>query len=167
MLVMTARVDMKKIAIILAAIVVLIAGLMMLFGGDSTQPTASPSLASNEGRVQFLTNLGWDVVVSPTQTSQVKIPEKSGDIFDRYNALQKSQGYDLSKFAGKTVMRYVYEIKNYPDATDPVYATLLIYKDQIIGGDVTDTSANGAIRGFKMPSSNPQATLPSTIPSAA
>ena len=167
MLVMTAKVDMKKIAIILAAAVALIVGVIMLFGGSDTQTTAAPSLATNEGRVRFLTDLGWDVVVSPTQTSQVKIPEKSGDIFDRYNALQKSQGYDLNQFAGKTVMRYVYEIKNYPGATDPVYATLLIYKDQIIGGDVTDTSANGAIRGFKMPSSDPQATTPSTIPSAA
>ena len=167
MLVMTAKVDMKKIAIILAAAVALIVGLILLFGGGDAQTTSAPSLATNEGRVKFLTDLGWDVVVSPTQTSQVKIPEKSGDVFDRYNALQKSQGYDLNQYAGKTVMRYVYEIKNYPGATDPVYATLLIYKDQIIGGDVTDTSAKGAIRGFQMPQNTPDNTTPSTIPSAA
>ena len=167
MLVMTAKVDMKKIAIILAAAVALIVGLILLFGGGDAQTTSAPSLATNEGRVKFLTDLGWDVVVSPTQTSQVKIPEKSGDVFDRYNALQKSQGYDLSKYAGKTVMRYVYEIKNYPGATDPVYATLLIYKDQIIGGDVTDTSAKGAIRGFQMPQTTPDSTTPTTVPSAA
>ena len=167
MLVMTAKVDMKKIAIILAALAGLIVGLILLFGGSDTQPTAAPSLATNEGRVKFLTDFGWDVVVSPTQTSQVKIPEESGDVFDRYNALQKSQGYDLSRYAGKTVMRYVYEIRNYPGATDPVYATLLIYKDQVIGGDVTDTSAKGAIRGFRMPDTTPGDTTPSTIPSAA
>ena len=166
MLVMTAKVDMKKIAIILAAVAGLIIGLILLFGGNNTQPTAAPSLATNEGRVKFLTDFGWDVVVSPTQTSQVKIPEKSGDIFQRYNALQKSQGYDLSTYAGKTVMRYVYEIKNYPGATDPVYATLLIYKDQVIGGDVTDTSAKGAIRGFRMPETTPPSTTPATLPAA-
>ena len=160
MLVMTAKVDMKKIAVILAAIVGLIVGMILLFGGSESQPTAAPSLSTNEGRVKFLTDFGWDVVVSPTQTSQVKIPDKTGDIFDRYNALQKSQGYDLNHYAGKTVMRYVYQIKNYPGATDPVYATLLIYKDQIIGGDVTDTSANGAIRGFRMPEFTPQVTFP-------
>ncbi len=162
MLVMTAKVDMKKIAIILAAVVGLIIGLILLFGGSDTQPTAAPSLATNEGRVKFLTDFGWDVVVSPTQTSQVKIPDKSGDVYDRYNALQKSQGYDLSQYAGKTVMRYVYEIRNYPGATDPVYATLLIYKDQVIGGDVTDTSAKGTIRGFKMSQETPkvEATTP-------
>ena len=57
-------------------------------------------------------------------------------------------------------MRYVYKIRNYPGAKDPVYATLLMYKDQIIGGDVTDTSAKGVIRGFKMPAAS--APLPQT-----
>ena len=46
-------------------------------------------------------------------------------------------------------MRYVYQVKNFPNATDPVYATLLIYKDQVIGGDITDTSPTGAIQGLK------------------
>ena len=160
MLVMTAKVDIKKIAIILAAVVVLITGVILLFGGDDAQPTAAPSLSTNEGRVKFLTDLGWDVVVSPAETSQVKVPEANSDVFTRYNALQKSQGYDLSQYAGKKVMRYVYLIKNYPGATDPVYATLLIYKDQIIGGDVTDTSAKGVIQGFKMPSAQAEPTAP-------
>ena len=53
-------------------------------------------------------------------------------------------------------MRYVYKVKNYPNATEPVYATLLIYKAQVIGGDVTDTGAKGVIRGFIMPQPTPQ-----------
>ena len=174
MLVMTAKVDMKKIAIVLAAIVAVIAGAVLLFGGgEDAQPTAAPSLATNEGRVKFLTDQGWDVVVSPVETSQVKVPDKNSDVFSRYNALQKSQGYDLSQYVGKKVMRYVYLIKNYPGATDPVYATLLIYKDQVIGGDVTDTSAKGVIQGFQMPDSKPttptvppETTIPPTEPAA-
>ena len=82
-------------------------------------------------------------------------------MFERYNALQKSQGYDLSEYAGKKVMRYVYKINNYPGATEPVYATLLVYKNQIIGGDVTDTAAQGKIRGFKMPEAATAPTAPS------
>ena len=150
MFVMTTRVNKKKILALLAAAAALIAVLIMLFGGgDDTAPTAAPSMASNDGRVQFLKNFGWDVAASPKEAGQVKIPETSTEVFDRYNALQKSQGYDLSQFAGKTVMRYVYKINNYPGATDPVYATLLIYKDQVIGGDITDTSAKGVVQGFK------------------
>ena len=164
MLVMTAKVDKKKIILGLAAAAVVIVALIMIFGGGEAAPTANLTMASNDGRVKFLTDFGWDVAASPTESGQVKIPEQSTEVFQRYNALQKSQGYDLSQYAGKTVMRYVYKIRNYPGATDPVYATLLIYKDQVIGGDVTDTGAKGVIRGFKMPEQVPAETTAPTTP---
>ncbi len=160
MLVMTAKVDKKKILMILAAVLVAIAGLVLLFGGNDSTPTASTGVANNDARVAFLKSFGWEVTTSPVESGQVRIPETGNDVFNRYNDLQKSQGYDLSAYAGKTVMRYVYQINNYPDATAPVYATLLIYKNQVIGGDVTDTSAKGTIRSFKMPQQTPQPTVP-------
>ena len=160
MMVMTAKVDMKKIAIVLAIAAVLIVALIMLFSGGS-EPTAAAAseIATNDDRVKFLTGFGWSVTSSPVESSQVRIPQETTEVFDRYNSLQKSQGYDLSAYAGETVMRYVYRINNYPGATEPVYATVLVYKNQIIGGDVTDTAANGVVRGFKKPKQN--ATLPS------
>lgn len=165
MMVMTAKVNKKKIALVLAGLALLIAALIMLFGGgDEAAPTASPSISTNDGRVQFLKDFGWEVAASPVESGQVKIPETADEVFSRYNTLQKSQGYDLSQYAGKTVMRYVYKIKNYPGATDPVYATLLIYKDQVIGGDITDTSAKGVIRGFKMPTAQTPGTQQATDP---
>ena len=160
MLVMTAKVDKKKIAIILAAVVIVVAGLFLLFGGNDSTPTASTGVANNDARVAFLKGFGWEVTTSPVQSSQVRIPEKSNDVFTRYNELQKSQGYDLSQYAGKVVMRYVYQINNYPGATEPVYATLLIYKNQIIGGDITNTAAKGHIHGFKKPENLPAPSVP-------
>lgn len=152
MMVMTAKVDKKKIVMVLAAAAVLVAALIMLFGGNTdAAPTAALSPTSNDGRVEFLKGFGWEVASSPVESGQVRIPQEGNEVFDRYNALQKSQGYDLSPYAGKTVMRYVYKLKNYPGATEPVYATLLVLKGQVIGGDVTDTSAKGVIRGFQMP----------------
>ena len=149
MMVMTARVNKKKLVLLLAGAAILLAGIFWLFGGSDAEPTAAASLASNDGRVAFLKDLGWEVAASPKESGQVRIPEPGDPVFDRYNQLQKSQGYDLSAYGGKTVMRYVYKIRNYPGATDPVYATVLIYKDQVIGGDITDTSAKGAIRPLK------------------
>lgn len=173
MLVMTAKVDKRKIAIVLAALVVFAAALFMLLRGDGStdaQTTAAPSVSTNDARVKFLTDLGWEVTTSPVESSQVRIPKENSEVYDRYNDLQKSQGYDLSEYAGKTVMRYVYSVQNYPGATEPVYATLLVYKNQVIGGDVTDTAAKGVVRGFKMPSNPPAPsvaeTAPATEPSA-
>ena len=149
MMVMTAKVSLKKIAVVLAAVAGVILAIVLLFGGNSSTPTSAPAVSNNDSRVQFLQNMGWDVSASPTESGQVKIPQELSKVYERYNALQKSQGYDLSQYAGKTVMRYVYKINNFPGATEPVYATLLVYKNQIIGGDITDTGAKGVVQGFK------------------
>lgn len=163
MMIMTAKVDLKKIMLILGAIVLVILGTIWLLGGDDTATETSAFAASgNDQRVKFLTDYGWQVNPSPVETSQVKIPEESSEAFDRYCLLQKSNGFDLGPYAGKKVMRYVYQITNYPGATEPVYATLLVYKNKIIGGDITDTAAKGQIRGFRMPESTAPTTESTT-----
>ncbi len=169
MMFMTAKVDIKKIAIAVIAVIAVIAALVMLFGGsaDAAPSNAAANAAAvsgNDARIEFLKGFGWEVSDTPTESGQVRIPQAATDVFDRYNALQKSQGYDLSKYAGKTVMRYVYQINNYPGATDPVYATLLVYKNQIIGGDVTNTSAKGAVSGFQKPAQEDAQGEPTTQP---
>lgn len=148
MMVMTAKVDIKKVLIALAAAAGVIVALILLLGGGGSAQTAAPSVTGNEGRVQFLQNLGWEVAASPIESGQVRIPNEQSPIFSRYNDLQKSAGYDLNQYAGKTVMRYVYKITNFPDATEPVYATLLVYKDKIIGGDITNTAAGGSMQAL-------------------
>lgn len=167
MMVMTAKVDFKKIAIgLIAAIGVIVALILILGGGNNAAPTAATGISNNDGRVQFLKDFGWDVSTSPVESSQVRIPKEQTPVYERYNALQKSQGYDLSQYAGKTVMRYVYKVNNYPGATEPVYATVLVYKNQVIGGDITDTAAKGLIQGFrKQDTVQPsQPTTPETDP---
>ncbi len=153
MMVMTAKVDLKKIILSITAVAALILAAILMLGGDGAQaaPTSAPSVSSNDGRVRFLKDFGWDVTTSPTESGQVKIPRESSEVFDRYNLLQKGQGYDLTEFAGKNVMRYVYKINNFPGAAEGVYATLLVHKDRVIGGDVTNTAPGGRIQGLKMP----------------
>ena len=151
MLIMTTKVDKRKLLIAAVAVVAAIALLAALGGGDSA-PTASMSTApaadTNDARVKFLTDLGWEVTPSPTESGEIRIPKAGDQVFDRYNELQKSQGYDLNKYAGKKVMRYDYQINNFPAAKEPGSATVLVYKDRIIGGDITDTTPGGRVQGF-------------------
>ena len=163
-MVMTAKVDIKKIAVVLAIIAGVILAVILLFGGNTDATPTAATVSSNDSRVEFLKGFGWEVTTSPTESGKVRIPAQSGDVFTRYNALQQAQGYDLSQFAGETVMRYVYEINNFPGATEPVYATLLVHKNKIIGGDITDTSPNGKIRPFAAPEDTQPSTQP-TVPS--
>ena len=167
MMMMTAKVNIKKVLIGLIAAVALIIALVSLLGGGDSDPAAATTMSSNDNRVQFLEAQGWQVTTSPKEASQVKIPTEQSPVFSRYNDLQKSQGYDLTQYAGKTVMRYVYEIQNYPNADQPVYATLLVYKNQIIGGDVTNTAEKGAIQGLKKPEGTTETTQPTALPESS
>ena len=156
MVMMTAKVNKKRVILVLAALAALIVLICILAkggGGESPAPSQEQpgSVATTAARVQYLTDYGWEVVNSPVQTQQVRIPSEITEVYQRYNALQMSQGFDLTQYAGKTATRYVYEIENYPNVSDPVYATLLVYKDQVIGADITDTSANGVVQGLEMP----------------
>ena len=96
MMVMTAKVNFKKILTVLAAIAGVIIALILLLGGGSeeTAATAAGTVSDNDARVQFLTDHGWEVSTSPKESGQVRIPEETTEVIDRYNALQKSQGYD-------------------------------------------------------------------------
>ena len=160
MMMMTAKVNIKKILIALVAVAALIIALVSFTGKEGENTDTVATMSDNDSRVQFLESLGWQVTTSPKEASQVKIPTEQTPVYSRYNDLQKSQGYDLSEYAGKNVMRYVYEVNNFPGSGQPVYATVLVYKNKIIGGDITDTGAKGAIQGLK----KPEETVPSTVP---
>ena len=164
MVVLTAKVDFKKIILLLALVAAALLGLILFLGNSQqTFRTDHQDLASNDGRVHFLKSFGWEVQNTPKESGQVLIPKESNEVFDRYNALQKCQNYDLSKFAGKKVMRYVYEVTNYPGATQPVYATVLVYKNQVVGGDITNTAPGGKIQGFAFPSDAAPSPTETTI----
>ena len=76
MMFMTAKVDLKKIALVLGAIVAVILAAVLIFGGGGeTQTTGAPAVTNNDARVGFLKGFGWEVSNSPVESSQVRIPE--------------------------------------------------------------------------------------------
>ncbi len=103
-------------------------------------------------RAEFLAKFGWEVDETPVTENEIRIPDEFDKILKTYNEVQKQQGLDLTKYKGKTVTRYTYEIKNYPNYTGKVYANILIYKNRVIGGDICSADVSGFIHGFKKPS---------------
>ena len=152
MFVLTAKVSKTKIAAIVTVVVALVVAGAILLASKTGRPAAQQA-DTNEKRIAFLAGFGWEVSTQPVKTQSVVVPQKDSEVFSRYNDLQKSQGYDLTAYAGKTVTRYVYEILNYPDADQPVYATVFVYEGKIVGGDVTNTAPDGVMHGFAKPQS--------------
>lgn len=155
MFVMTAKLSKTRIAaifVLLLALAVLV--VMLLSGRNAPDPElqSAPGGDTEDARLSFLAQYGWDVDTEPVTVQQVTLPEnEDNEAFAHYNELQKSQGFDLLAHAGKTATRYVYELLNYPDAKGPVYVTLLVCEGKIVGGDVTDTGPGGKLHGFQLP----------------
>lgn len=175
MFVLTAKLSKPKLIaaglILLAAVLLIV---ILALSGDDNAPSL-PAGSTNDQRLAYLATYGWSVNAMPSESQKVKIPDTTDNaVFSRYNDLQKSQGFDLTDYAGKEVMRYVYEVLNYPDATEKVYASILVFEGYIIGGDITDTATDGLIHGFSAPAgisreenANTESSAPSTAPESS
>ena len=84
-------------------------------------------------------------------TQELLIPEEMDESYDEYLTLQSEQGFDLTKYAGKRVKRYTYEVTNYPTGEQGVQANLLLYKNTVIGGEVLSPQLDGFLHGLAMP----------------
>ncbi len=166
MFVMTAKLSKPKLLAAGVIIIAVIAAIVMLLtGGTVSAPSELPKGASDAERAAYLASHGWSINAQPKETQTVTIPNaQDNKIFARYNDLQISQGFDLSPYAGKEVTRYVYEILNYPNATAPVYAGILVCDGLIIGGEITDTSPNGVMHGFQKPGTSTPTEPTTAVP---
>lgn len=104
---------------------------------------------TNEERIAFLAQFGWEVEPEAIEGTTVRIPTEFDKVFAAYNELQRAQGLDLSGFGGKTVERYTYAVKNYAGYEGTVHANLLVYRGRVIGGDVCSADPSGFLQGFE------------------
>lgn len=161
MLIVTAKISRRALAFggVLAVLAVCAGTLLPSLSaalpavGESTGISVpSPKkIRSNEDRIEFLGAYGWEVSPDPIATEELLIPDEMDESYQEYLDLQNQQGFDLSKYAGKRVKRYTYEILNYPSGEAGVQANLLLYKNTVIGGEVLSPQINGFLHGLAMP----------------
>ena len=131
-----------------AALIFLFAGiigiiiLMLLKAGKDSSETEEFFMPSNSYRVGFLNANG--IIVKPDpKTQDIVIPEEFGNIYAAYSELQKSQGFDLEKYKGRSAVMYSYDVLNCPDHIENVSANLIICDGRLIACDITLNEENG------------------------
>lgn len=105
--------------------------------GQSLPPGDTP-----EQRLAFLRQAGLTVQMEEERQTQVQLPKEFDQAYQRYQALQREQGFDLRPYRGKTLLRYQYPA---PEEQGEGMITLLIYQGEIVGGDVF---LQGEMKGF-------------------
>ena len=115
-----------------------------LAGRRNFSPVAA---ADDTERIGFLRDLGYEVTPQSVEVREVLIPDEFDEVFTQYNDLQKTAGMDLEPYHGKRVKCWTYTVLNYP-GEEGVLAHLYIYKDKIVGGDVSSTALDGFMHGL-------------------
>ncbi|NLB29021.1 MAG: DUF4830 domain-containing protein [Clostridiales bacterium] len=144
----------KKRAIVAVVVLAVVLVLIVLLAGrrdNSAQATLGAVVKDNAERVTFLKDLGWKIEEQAIEEQDVVIPKEFNEVYARYNEIQMAQGFDLSKYAGVEAKRYTYRILNYPGEDAAAVADIIIYRNEIIAGDVQSNRLDGFMAGLAFP----------------
>ena len=104
-----------------------------------------PDGSTPERITSFIAENGYSVS-SPT-VKEITIPEEFSDVYENYNALQKKQGFDLSRHKGETAVSYTFNVIGYTDENgeiDPnVQIHIIVCGGKIVAADIASTKLNG------------------------
>lgn len=151
---------LKKAAAILSATAILTVAVVLCVNATKASPASKNDgvvlkAATHNERISFLSQFGWQINEDPLEVTEVLIPAEFDETYTKYNQLQKDEnGLDLSKYSGRRVKRWTYEICNYPGYENTqgiIRANLLVYDGRVIGGDVCSIELNGFMQGFGYP----------------
>lgn len=143
---------LKLFGIVLLAAVLLVSLAVMIptYGNEPLATAAEENairytkIKTNDDRLNFLKQFGIEAQETPEE-EEVRIPAEFDRVFASYNEIQKRQGLDLTKYAGRKVMRYTYKITNWQESGRDVYATIIVYKSRVIGGDICSPGRDGFV----------------------
>ena len=120
-------------------------------GGEDTEVVNYGGIRTEEERIAFLESFGWRVKPSDKEITEFLLPKEFDRILSSYNEIQKEQGLDLSRYAKKTVTRYTYVVKNYPDYDGRVLVNLIIHRDRVVACDICSADSAGFVEGLRLP----------------
>ncbi len=127
--------------------IVSVIGFALILPQKANEVFSVIDISSNEGRINYLNSKGIITEDEAFESSNMIIPIEFDSTMNDYNGLQKSQGFDLTKYTGCTVKRYTYKVLNYPNS-DIAFASLYVYNKEIIAADIYTPGINGEMHGI-------------------
>ena len=103
-------------------------------------------IKTEDDRVAFIEQFGYKVKGAHSDSCNFVMPENFDRVIMGYNEIQKMQGLDISKYSGKKVTRYTYGVDGYEGYEGEVFVNLLVYKNRVIGCDVSSGAPDGFVK---------------------
>ena len=134
--------------IVVTVVAAVIIGIIWGTNNKKEKEKQVPDVVYEDTAESFVESCGYEVEQFWSVSSPY-VPEKFDDYYTNYNALQKSQGYDLSEYKGIRIQEYVYLLKDFTLSGRKAYMTILMYKGEVIGGHISTQSGDGKLYTLK------------------
>ena len=151
MYIVSIKLDKTKILAAIASLCLVVAVVCVVFPkqtADVLTSNVSTSAKSTQEHIAFLNAYGYNVTDKPIQIQEIIIPTEFSSDYEKYNELQKLSGFDLADYKNYRVKKYTYKVTDYKESNEEVVANLMIYNDEVIGGDISSTTLGGFTHGF-------------------
>ena len=130
----------KSLGVILASLIIGIILLGQLFTINADGIDGS----TNAARIGYINGLGYTADDTAAVSKEIVIPTTFSQVYSEYNKLQKTAGFDLLPYRGKTATVYTY-----PSADGGELVINLIVSDKlIIGGDFSSVRIDGEMKAL-------------------
>lgn len=130
----------KNISVILA-----FAAAVIFLLADIITTTVGGNKALGDEQIRaFLSQNGINVTENSPDVREIYIPETFNEVYTEYNNIQKMSGYNMEAYKGKNVVKYTYTFMN--EQKELSFVNVLVYKNRIIGGDITAPGQNGTLQ---------------------
>lgn len=129
----------KSLALLSAAVFVIALICIKVYGAANVSSDAK----TNADRIAFIEQYGFTLSSTEPQTKTVTIPVKFSDVYNNYNRLQQSAGYDLTAYKGCEVTLYTYSIRTPDNLSGDYVFNIMVYNNRVIGGDISSCLLGG------------------------
>ncbi len=138
----------RKFLLLILCILILIVCFASRFSEVSGEQNTGDT---NQKRVDFLYSIGCVVDEKDFDKKTITIPVSFGDVYNKYNEIQKSADYDLSLYKGEKCEMFSFDVEKYKDFNPEDYAkaNLIVYNGRIIGGDISSSKIGGKMYPLK------------------
>ncbi len=121
--------------------------IILIFQFDNKTVAVSGSLDNLV--MDFLKTNGWQLDEASLSSDEILFTFENSEALKEYSDLQESQGFLISEYIGKRVIRFSCNILNYPGyfSDNSIYANVFVFDDKIIAADICSVKIDGFLQG--------------------
>lgn len=133
--------------ILLSAVILITAVTAVICTVSADEPDGSTAALV----AAFIEENGYKV--SSPLTKEITIPSEFSDVYEKYNELQRRQGFDLRRHKGKSAVSYTFNVTGYVDKNgkpdSDVQIHIIVCDGKIVAADIASTRLDGFMEAVR------------------